>query len=277
MESTTCTSGMELIGLKKIVVLGIVASSLALTVGCVGGRTTASTRKSPVAASTSRTTSADLATPDEQSGGLATVSVQMDGGDLYPTVGQLVESRYLDLIVRGKVLATEYVYSHEGAWTKCTVKVSKSWSPGVVAGDVITVVEMGGITSLANLKRDAHAGDLSAPANLKRDPDNPTNNSISASDETSMVAMIFDAQPLAKVGQESIYFLARGELGVVPGEYYGTIGGGSQGKFLIGQGVARRNESPEQPSSAIDVVDVVTMESSIRKAVGHAASDRAAK
>lgn len=262
--------------MKQIAVLGIAVSALLLATGCVRihGADDASKRQTPVKAA--RTASSDASARGEGARGHRTVNFQSDIGPVYTSVDEFIESPYLDVIIRGKVLDTANIYSHENAWTKCTVRVLKSWSPSVSVGDVITVVDYGGIASLADLKRDAQAGDLDDPDNLKRDPDEPRNNSIAASDETSEVVLSYAGEPLATAGSEAIYFLSEEtKMQLVPGTFYVPLGA-YQGKFIINQGVARRHVPRDQgqPAAQIDSVEVALFEGSISRAIANATPDK---
>lgn len=198
-----------------------------------------------------------------------TVDVQLDTGPEYARVDQFVASPHLDLIVRGKVLRTEYVYSHESAWTICTVRVLESWNPDVVQGETITVVDYGGVTSLANLKRDSGAGNLADSANKKRDTDNTRNNAIPSADEAAAVTMTFAGEPLAKSGDEAVYFLSREDtMAIMPGTFYVPVGA-YQGKFLIKHGVARRHvpRDPNRAAASVDSLNVPALRRAIDAAV----------
>lgn len=121
-----------------------------------------------------------------------------------------------------------------------TLEVTKSWGAGVKKGDRITVAEVGGITTLATIKRGSGRAEPG---------------SITSEDEQTKVQELIEGAPLAKVGDEAVYFLGKGEIGVVPGEYYVPLGT-YQGKFNVTGGDAQRfvpKNAPAFPSLKMGV------------------------
>lgn len=137
----------------------------------------------------------------------------------YSTLGQLRQAA--DVIVRGEVTDVSYLDFNSTAYTKVMLKVSKCLKGDIAAGDEITIMEVGGITSMATIK-----GDKFGPT-TKQDAD-------------TKVSVQLDGAPLSRIGDKCIYFLGTGAIGVVPGTYYVPLGA-FQGRFKIdNNGVAKR-------------------------------------
>lgn len=218
MASTTSTSAARTVVLRAVGMLGALA--LVLMTGCSSASEPSrpATTTAPVAsAPTAATTPPD---PVKVSKTIS-MSARMKR---FANVAELAAEA--DLIVQGRVLSTEYVYSHESAWTKSQVEVLKSWSSGAKAGDVLTVVTLGGITSMANLKKDSGR---------------PDETPVTEADKSENVRMLLEGEPLPAVGDESVYFLGKGDIGIVPGEYFVVVGA-FQGRYVVRGGNAARFE-----------------------------------
>ena len=137
---------------------------------------------------------------------------------VYANVGQLKKAA--DLIVRGEVTEVSYLDFNSTAYTRVTLKVSKCLKGDVAAGEEITIAEVGGVTSMATVKGDK----FGAPTEL---------------DAKTEVTVLLDGAPLSEVGEECLYFLGTGSIGVVPGTYYVPLGA-FQGRFKVDKDVAKR-------------------------------------
>lgn len=163
------------------------------------------------------------ATADDVDESIRTIEMNADFGVIYTDINNLTSAS--DAVVRGSVVGTRFVEYNEGVWTVSSVRVIESWTPGVKVGDTITVVEEGGITSEAFLKRST-GRPLDAP--------------VTAQEEQAKVRVLLEGAPLPEIGDEATYFLAKGAWDIVSGDYYDVVGT-FQGKFLIEGGAARRH------------------------------------
>lgn len=164
---------------------------------------------------------------------ILTVIAQADFAESYSTVDAI--ARQSDLIVRGTIKSVEYLDFNTVTYSRVSLRVTKSFSPGSAEGDVITVLEIGGITSQAAIIESI---------------DNKFNQTITEGDKESKVRVLLDGAPLPEIGDDAVYFLADGSLGIVSGEYYDVVGA-YHGKFKISDGQAKRF-APEFETSAAD-------------------------
>jgi hypothetical protein len=162
---------------------------------------------------------AALTTDSRRNKPLKTVNIDADMTVLYSSIAQLAKNS--DLIVWGKV---DYVDWNTVQYTKVSMEVTKTFSSGAKKGDIITVLDEGGITTQAAIIRDTG---------------NKFGETIGPKEENTKVQVLFEGAPLAKVGDEAVYFLAVGDLPIIPGKFYGPIGA-YQGKFNITSGIAER-------------------------------------
>lgn len=147
-----------------------------------------------------------------------TVIVNADFAVLYSSLAQLKDAA--DLIVRGQVTDVSYLDFNSTAYTAVTLAVSKCFKGDVAAGDEITIVEVGGVTTMATVEGDKFG---------------PT----TQADENTKVSVQLEGAPLTQVGDKCVYFLGTGTIGVVPGTYYVPLGS-FQGRFKVDNGVAKR-------------------------------------
>lgn len=211
--------------MKRLLVSGLVVASLLAATGYVYVH---SSQEGPkTVAANSPPPGAPVKTENNTAEPIKTMIIKADMGE-YSDVPELAKNA--DLIVRGKVTDVSFVeFNSDGPgggvmYTKVTLAVNKSWSPKVQKGDTLTILEAGGITTLATIKR------WSGKA---------TEDSITQADEKTKVQVLLDGAPLARVGEEAAYFLGGDELGIVPGEHYISLGL-YQGKFNLDAGVAHR-------------------------------------
>jgi hypothetical protein len=136
----------------------------------------------------------------------------------YTSLAQL--ARAASTVVRGEVVDVSYLDFNSSAYTKVTLKVGKCLKGDIAADDEITILEVGGITTMAAVK-----GDKFGPT-TKEDAD-------------TKVKMLLDGAPLTQAGEKCLYFLGKGNIGVVAGAYYVPMGC-FQGQFKIDSGVAKR-------------------------------------
>jgi hypothetical protein len=136
----------------------------------------------------------------------------------YSSIGQLKQAA--DLVVRGDVVDVSYLDFNSCAYTKVTLKVSKSFKGDAAEGDEITILEVGGITTMATIKGDKFG--------------TPTKE-----DSETKVKVLLDGAPLTREGETCLYFLGQGSIGIVSGAYYVPMGA-FQGRFKIDNGAAKR-------------------------------------
>ena len=194
----------------------IVAAAIVLSVTLLGGHGATATPETALAAAPlAAGTSASVADP---SAALQEVVMSADFAVGYSSVGQLKKAAAL--VVRGEVTDVSYVDFNTCAYTRVTFKVSKCFKGDVAVGDEITIMEVGGITTMASVKGDKFGATTREEANTK-------------------VKVLLDGAPLTQVGEECLYFLGTGDIGVVSGTYYVPMGA-FQGRFEIDNGVAKR-------------------------------------
>jgi hypothetical protein len=152
----------------------------------------------------------------------------------YSSIAQLEQAA--DLVVRGEVTAVSYLDFNTAAYTKVTLKVTKCLKGSVAEGDQITILEVGGMTTMAAVK-----GDKFGPTTKE--------------DAETKVKVTLEGAPLTQVGEESLYFLGQGKIGVVSDTYYVPLGA-YQGHFKVDRSVAKRfvpaDASAKYTSLAID-------------------------
>jgi hypothetical protein len=207
-----------IVSLLALVMLGaLVAVTLGAGTGLSGDTETA--QAATLSAATTvppaqPATAVDEATPAAQ----PMVMASADFAVVYTGVDQLEKAA--DLVVRGEVTEVSYLDFNSTAYTKVTFKVSKCLKGDAAAGEKITVLEVGGVTSMATVKGDK----FGAPTEL---------------DARTKVTVLLDGAPLSEVGEECLYFLGTGSIGVVPGTYYVPLGA-FQGRFKIDNAGAKR-------------------------------------
>jgi hypothetical protein len=150
--------------------------------------------------------------------GLPTVTASADFTVVYADLGQLKKAA--TVIVRGEVIQVAYLDFNSTAYTNVTFRVSKCLKGDIAPGDEIAIAEVGGVTSMATVD-----GDRYGP---------PT-----AKDAETKVSVLLDGAPLSEIGDECLYFLALGSIGVVPGTYYVPLGA-FQGRFKTQGALAER-------------------------------------
>jgi hypothetical protein len=136
----------------------------------------------------------------------------------YTSVAQLKDAA--DLVVRGEVIAVSYLDFNTATQTRVTLKVDKCLKGGVAAGQEITILEPGGVTTAANVVGDKFGAPTKEQAETK-------------------VKVLLEGAPLTQVGEKCLYFLGKGDIAIVSGTYYVPMGA-FQGRFTIGDGVAKR-------------------------------------
>jgi hypothetical protein len=147
-----------------------------------------------------------------------TVIMTADFAVKYSGVGQLRDAA--DVVVRGEITGISYLDFNSSAYTKVTLKVLKCLKGDLAADEEITILEVGGVTTMATIKGDKFGAPTREDAETK-------------------VKVQLEGAPLAEVGDKCTYFLGTGSIGVVAGTYYVPLGA-FQGKFKINNGIANR-------------------------------------
>jgi hypothetical protein len=146
------------------------------------------------------------------------VILSADFAVLYSSLAQLKDAA--DVVVRGQVTDVSYLDFNSTAYTEVTLAVTKCLKGDFAAGDEITIVEVGGVTTMATVEGDKFGSAPQADADTK-------------------VSVQLEGAPLTQVGDKCVYFLGTGTIGVVPGTYYVPLGA-FQGRFKVDNGVAKR-------------------------------------
>jgi hypothetical protein len=200
--------------------LAVLASAVALSVMLVGLGTPAATPAPADAVALTSTSATVLAAAPAADIAAAQPAVIMsaDFAVGYSSIGQLKQAA--DLVVRGEVIDVSYLDFRSSAYTKVTLKVSKCFKGNKAAGDEITILEVGGVTTMATIKGDKFGTPTKEDAETK-------------------VRVLLDGAPLTQVGEKCVYFLGAGDIGVVSDTYYVPMGA-FQGRFKIDNGAAKR-------------------------------------
>ena len=193
-------------------VLAALASVIALSFMLVGSGAPAVAPESAQAAALAPAPATDT------SAALPEVVISADFAVGYSSIGQL--NKAADLVVRGEVTDVSYLDFNSTAYTKVTLKVSKCFKGNAAAGDEITILEVGGVTSMATIKGDKFG--------------TPTRE-----DTETRVKVLLEGAPLTRDGEKCVYFLGTGSIGIVSGTYYVPMGA-FQGRFKIDNGTAKR-------------------------------------
>jgi hypothetical protein len=149
---------------------------------------------------------------------LPTVTASADFAVVYTDLGQLKKAA--TIIVRGEVTQVSYLDFNSTAYTNVTFKVSECLKGDIAPGDEIAIAEVGGVTSMAAVNGDKFGAQAAKDADTK-------------------VTVLLDGAPLSEIGDECLYFLALGSIGVVPGTYYVPLGA-FQGRFKTQGALAER-------------------------------------
>ena len=210
--------------------LAVVAGAAVACFALIGGTPAAAPAQSDKVVATAATGSTTVGEP--------TVLMSADMTVGYNTLAQLDQAA--DVVARGDVTAVSYLDFNGATYTKVTLKVAECLKGKVAAGSEITVMEVGGVTTMAAVKGDKFGAPTKEDADTK-------------------VKVLLEGAPLTQVGDQVLYFLGTGEIGVVPGTYYVPMGA-YQGRFKIDAGVAKRfvpaDASSKYTSLAIDATAV---------------------
>jgi hypothetical protein len=181
----------------------------------------------PVAAGGGPSVAKASANVQPQAAALKEIPVHADYAVRYDSVASLVASS--SLAVYGEVQSVDYVDFNTVTYSKVKVKVIRAFGAKdkPAPGSTIVVAEPGGVTTLGAASRNTE---------LKQGEPTATTNEPAS----TKVQVLFDGMPLAKPGDQALYFLAPGTLGVVAEPYYDVVGA-SQGKFFVSDGVAERH------------------------------------
>ena len=197
--------------------LAVLASAIVLTVMLVGNGAPAATPESADAAALASASAAASAVADSAAVEPAVI-MSADFAVGYSSIGQLKQAA--DLVVRGEVVDVSYLDFRSTAYSKVTFQVSKCFKGDAAPGDQITILEVGGVTTMATIKGDKFGAPTKEDAQTK-------------------VRVLLDGAPLTQVGENCVYFLGTGSIGVISDTYYVPMGA-FQGRFKIDNGAAKR-------------------------------------
>jgi len=163
---------------------------------------------------------------------LQTVSTTASLAD-YTNVESLVNKS--TAIVEGEIIGLDYFDFNSDTYTKAKLKVSNSFTDEVKVGEEITIVDMGGITTLDKIKlTDGYEG---KPGTVSP---------ITEKDKTTKVQVLFNGSPLIKLNDRIVFFGAESKDNFykLSEKYYISIGS-YQGRFKITNDMTERyNEDP---------------------------------
>jgi hypothetical protein len=143
------------------------------------------------------------------------VSTYADFAKSYNSIKDLKKNS--DLIISGQVLDVQYFDFNTNTFTKSKVQVTRSFNGKVKKGDVINLIEVGGMTTKGNLQ--------------KYDPEkvNFPSNQLNDSVEVNI-----DGAPLSKIGDNIIVFAKEDKEDFYQlGEKAYNILNSYEGKFLV--------------------------------------------
>ncbi len=174
---------------------------------------------------------------------LKTIVTNADISTIYRGVPQL--TRAAQVIVRGKVIDISYIDAEADSalqtYTKVVFRVSQSLKGDVSPGSTVVFIVFGGVTSAAKI-----AGASDIPPSV-----------TSPESSSEQVQVLFEGDPLPRVGDEIVYFGVRGDIGAlagnpqVPEPYYQPVGA-SQGAFPVVDGIAARYVPSALSSAGLD-------------------------
>jgi len=206
---------------------------------------------SPQSHPTSQTTGAPQSAGVTQAK-VRTVVTHADFSVLYSTLQQLVSDA--PIVIRGKVESISY-FDHQGeTFTSVGLLVTEGYKGQIKRGAKVTVVEPGGITTMAAIMR----------SNSDKFPELTPG----PAEENTPLEVLFGGAPLTKVGDDVVYFAFKGDIGGLTGDYYESIGA-FQGKFTVSGGIARRYVPADMASSSYGPLTTssAALDTSIAKAV----------
>ena len=160
---------------------------------------------------------------------------KVDFASHYDSVESLVNKS--TLIVQAKVISLDYFDFNTHTFTKAKVRVLNSYNDKVKAGDVVTFVDTGGITTMDKLK--LNSGGEGKPGATP----------ITEKDKNTKVQVLFDGCPLLKLNDELFIFGVedKEDFYKLSEQYYGIIGS-YQGKFVVkGDSVERYSNGDISP------------------------------
>lgn len=144
------------------------------------------------------------------------------------------------VIVEGEIIGLDYFDFNSNTFTKAKLKVSNSFTDVVKAGDIISFVDAGGITTLDKVKlKDGYEGKPGAVS------------PITEQDKTTKVQVLFNGSPILKLHDKIILFGAedKEDFYKLSEKYYDSVGT-YQGRFKITNDMVERyTENPSENST----------------------------
>ncbi|PFO61351.1 hypothetical protein [Bacillus cereus] len=158
------------------------------------------------------------------------VNSHADFKKTYDSVQDLVNSS--DIIIEGKIIETNYFDKDQSTFTKSKVQVTKSFNNKAKTGDIIHVLERGGITTKGKIHEY-----------------NPEKFEISENEKNTPVQISFDGAPITKKNESVLIFGVQqkpGFFGFNETIYYPL--NSHQGKFNIDNNTVKRYSDDENSS-----------------------------
>jgi hypothetical protein len=215
--------------MKKIYITSGIVLIFALLILTRGGQPTtaidSTTLHSQVASSDTTSTPVSLQEED-----MLTVSSQASFLTNFNSVEKLVNAS--TTVVEGEVIGLEYFDFKTNTFTKAKIKVLNSFTDDVKAGDVVTFIDLGGITTLYSIRSNSGGQDKPGAA------------PITEKDKTTKVQVLFDGCPLLRLNDKVVLFGVEDKLNLyqTPGKNY-ALTGAHQGKMVFKGDVAERYSS----------------------------------
>ena len=162
------------------------------------------------------------------------------------SVGELVSKS--TVIVEGVVVGLDYFDFNTNTFTKAKIKVLNSFTDAVKAGDVVTFVNLGGITTLDKIK--INSGGEGKPGATP----------VTEKDKHTRVQVLSDSCPLVKLNDQVLYFGAEDQEDSykLSEKYYDPIGD-YHGRYNIKGDIIERYYADGSPIklSKIDVEKLI--------------------
>jgi hypothetical protein len=178
--------------------------------------------------------SEELAQKETESPELDNVSIHADFSKGYKTIKDLKKDA--DLVVAGNIVEVQYFDFNTNTFTKSKVEITKSFNNNAKKGDIINVIERGGITTKGNLQ--------------KYDPDKLNIPSEQFDDE---VEVSVDNAPLSKIGDNVIVFAKEDKEDFFQlNEKNYIILNSYEGKFLVQKGTKMYKRHQQDKDVNID-------------------------
>ncbi|AEE95721.1 hypothetical protein [Mahella australiensis] len=157
---------------------------------------------------------------------IATVTTTMDKSRIYNDIDELI--KYSDAIFDGSIQEVSYFDKGNYTYSKLKISITNSYYGDLKIGDIVTVVEPGGVTTLANYKKIVG--------------DKKFNNIAEQDADEQYVKISYNGTELSKDNDNVLIFTCKDKNNYwdLPNDYYFIVGY-KDGKFDIDTNSVKRN------------------------------------